>query len=132
LYLILKEFQMSKSVRLTLAVLFVLFVAATFAAPAYADDGATRACTTSDNWFTKLFNPCVELDVPVSAPSVVTFDPAKWEKALADAEAYLRAQSNGNADPVDSSNVVKNAAWKAYCSSMAEPKFDVAGNPICE
>jgi hypothetical protein len=123
---------MSKSVRFSLVVLFVLFVVATFATPAYADNGTTRACTANDNWFTKLFDPCVELSAPVSAPSVVTVDTAKWEQALANAEAYLRSQSNGNADPVDSSNVVKNAAWKAYCGSLAEPKFDVAGNPICQ
>ena len=109
------------------ATTFVLVLIVAFAAvtPAYADAGEIkRACTVSDNWLTKLFDPCVELS---SQPSVITFDPTKWEQALNDAEQALRDASNGNNDPVDSDNI----AWKLYCGIEGQPVFDAEGHPIC-
>lgn len=117
--------------KITIVILTVL-IALTVVTPAYADDGdIKRTCTVKDNWFTKLFDPCVDVSLPVSQPSVVTIDTTKWMKALEDAETYLRTHNNGNNDPVDQDNFVRNTAWSYYCKSLETPRFDVTGNPVC-
>ena len=129
----------SKSVRIS--VLLALLVVALFVAviPAHAAPLAgdpKPACTVTSKWWEKLFGMCVDLDkqVPVSAPAVVTIDTAKWEQALNNAETALRAASNGNNDPVDNSNIVKDNAWKLYCDAAAgaQPKYDMQGHPVCQ
>ena len=113
----------------TIVLIAVIVIALTVVTPAYADDGdVKRACTVNDNWFTKLFDPCVELASTPSVYSQPLYDATKWAKALNDAEQYLRTHNNGNNDPVDSDNV----AWKLYCGIEGQPVFDAEGHPLCK
>jgi hypothetical protein len=126
----------SKSVRIS--VFAALLVAVLFVAvvPAHAAPLADTkpACTVNDGFFKRLFGLCVDLDqkAPVSQPAVVTIDTAKWQQALDNAEAALRAASNGNHDPVDNSNPVRDLAWKTYCNSEGQPHYTVTGEPVCK
>ena len=116
------------------ALLVVVFAAAMPVHAAALNDGSKPACTVKSNWFERTFHFCVNVDqqAPVSMPTVVAVDTAKWVQALNNAEAALRAASNGNNDPVDSSNVVKDAAWKVYCNSQSTPTYTVTGDPVCK
>lgn len=127
----------------TLILLFVFFVvfwlifacADDTQAQGLNDEGTTlRACTVKDNWFTKIFNPCVELADNPTVIDLSKLDVTKWAQALEKAENYLREHSNGNNDPVDNDNTVSNLAWKYYCNGLDNdtPKFDMQGNPICQ
>jgi hypothetical protein len=123
-----KSVRTSVFVALLVAVLFVAVVPA-HAAP-LAD--TKPACTVNDGFFKRLFGLCVELSAPVSQPTVVTIDTAKWQQALDNAEAALRAASNGNHDPVDDSNVVRDHAWALYCGYEGQPHYTVTGEPVCK
>lgn len=109
----------------------VLFVSATPALAMGAGDNPKPACTVTDPFWKKLFGLCVDV-APVAAPTVhPPVDFTRWEQALNNAEQYLRDHSNGNNDPVDNSNPVKDLAWRYYCGSMEQPKYDLTGNPVC-
>jgi hypothetical protein len=102
------------------------------AAPITARVELQRACTVNDNIFTKLFSPCTEVDsrLPVDQPVIITFDKAKWEAELANAEAWLRAQSDHSR--YEDGNEVSDIAWRNYCqAATGEPKYTVTGEPVC-